>query len=179
MNRYIALIRGINVGGNNKVSMLALKTELEKSKLSDIATYINSGNVIFSSPETSLVKLVAAFEQILEESFAVTTTVSVLSVAEFHEAVEHAPKWWGSDNDTKHNGLFVIAPTSADEIIKEVGSPKPEYEKIDSFKHVIFWSAPVATFGRTRWSKIVGTAAYKSVTIRNSNTIRKLYELTS
>jgi len=64
-----------------------------------------------------------------------------------------------------------------DEVFKEVGEAKPEYEKVSSFGKVIFWSAPLKTFSRTRWSKIVGKPVYNKVTIRNSNTVKCLVEL--
>ncbi|MEP6710272.1 MAG: DUF1697 domain-containing protein [Candidatus Saccharibacteria bacterium] len=178
MNRYLALIRGINVGGKSRVSMSELKVELEKATFSDVFTYINSGNILFSSTEADLVKLVSKFERILKKHFDVETYVSVVSVDEFRKAVDHAPAWWGKNTATVHNNaMVVIAPASADEIIKDVGEPRSEYEKVDSYGHLIFWSAPLTTYGRTKWSKIVGTPSYKKVTIRNSNTIRKLYDL--
>jgi uncharacterized protein (DUF1697 family) len=71
----------------------------------------------------------------------------------------------------------VIPPAEASSIIADVGAVKPEYEKVAAYETVIFWSAPLATFSRTRWSKIVGTKAYQDVTIRNANTARKLLEL--
>jgi glutamate synthase domain-containing protein 1 len=63
------------------------------------------------------------------------------------------------------------------EVFKEVGEIKPEYEKVGYYGRVIFWSAPVETFSRTRWSKIVGSSVYGSITIRNANTINKILKL--
>lgn len=180
MVRYIALIRGINVGGNNKVTMSILKSELEKIGYKDVITYINSGNVIFSSNETNLEKLVYQHEKLLEDVFKVKTRVAIISVEEFHNAVKAAPIWWSKKEDevVKHNALFIISPATAQEVIKQVGEAKPEYEKIAYAQHVIFWSAPLKTFGRTRWSKITNTSAYNSITIRNANTVNKLIQLT-
>lgn len=59
----------------------------------------------------------------------------------------------------------------------EVGEAKPDYENVAAVHPIIFWSAPIKTFGRTRYSKIVGTKAYQSITIRNANTTLKLAEL--
>ncbi len=61
--------------------------------------------------------------------------------------------------------------------MEEVGEAKPEYEKIAAAGQIIFWTAPLQTFNRTRYSKIVGTTAYQYITIRNANTTRKLLEL--
>lgn len=178
MTRYIALIRGINVGGKNAVSMARLKDVLVRNGFSNVSTYINSGNIIFDSNETDLTRLVVSFESILFAEFGVTTRAAVLPVAEMHDSWQRAPEWWGQDSNSKHNAIFVIAPANAKEISAAVGEARMEYEKVYAYKHVIFWSAPLPTFSRTRWSKIVGTVSYDKVTIRNFNTTRKLVELT-
>ena len=67
---------------------------------------------------------------------------------------------------------------TAEEVCKQVGEVKPEYEKVTCNGKMIFWSAPIATFSRTRWSKIVqNKAAYNAITIRNANTTKKLATL--
>lgn len=103
---------------------------------------------------------------------------AVISAKEIKDSLAHAPDWWDKGGpEMKHNALFVIAPKTAEEIIIEVGEPKLEYEKIASYGRVIFWTAAFKTFGRTQYSKIVGTPAYQCITIRNSNTAKKLVEL--
>ena len=176
--KYIALLRGINVGGNNKVSMAELKKCFEKLGFTNVSTYINSGNVIFETNKASNAKLVDACEAVIEKTFGFRVVCSVITTSELHNAMAKAPKWWGND-DKKHNAIFVIAPKSAKDIMDEVGEPKPEYEKVVAHDPIIFWTADVKTFGRTRYSKIVGTKAYQFVTIRNANTAKKLVELTS
>lgn len=174
--KYVALLRGINVGGNNKVPMVELKACFEKSGFKHVVTYINSGNVIFDASETSLEKLVEICEQAIEKQFGFRIVCSVISASDLMDAVEHAPKWWNV-GEAKHNAIFVIAPKNADEIMQEVGEAKPEYEKVAAYGQIIFWSAHIETFSRTRYSKIVGSRAYQSVTIRNANTALKLCEL--
>jgi uncharacterized protein (DUF1697 family) len=178
MNRYIALIRGINVGGKNKVSMGQLKSELEARGFERVISYINSGNIIFSSSKTDLVELVSDIETILHSAFSVSTKVAVIEVGQFHRAVKQAPSWWNKQPDDKHNALFIIAPATAETVASIVGAPKDEYEKVHITEQLIYWTAPLKTFSRTRWSKIVSTAAYDSVTIRNANTVMKLAALT-
>jgi uncharacterized protein (DUF1697 family) len=179
MTTYIALFRGINVGGNNKVSMAELKVVFETAGFSHVSTYINSGNVIFSSERNDPAALVTEIEQLTLQNFRVASRVSVITVNELHDALAHAPSWWDNDTDSKHNAIFVIAPAKPDAIMHEVGEAKPDYEKVGHYGNVIFWSAPLKTFGRTRWSKIVGTKAYQDITIRNANTTKRLAELTT
>lgn len=73
--------------------------------------------------------------------------------------------------------MFIIQPAAAEEVMKEVGKIKPEYEKLYAYKEIIFWSAPLKTFSRTRWSKVASSKAYQSLTIRDANTTKKLLEL--
>lgn len=175
--RYIALLRGINVGGKNKVSMSDLKACFENAGFQNVMTYINSGNVIFDSEEHDVIKLINKCEKILLKQFGFSIKLALIDADRLKDALEHAPQWWGDDPNAKHNALFVIPPATADEVTGEVGQAKPEYEKIHVHGGIIFWSAPLKTFSRTRWSKIVGTKAYQHITIRNASTTRKLLEL--
>lgn len=179
MMQYIALLRGINVGGNNKVAMSELKTCFEESGFTNVKTYINSGNVIFESDKKSKTQLVDVCEAAIKNRFGFHVICSVITAEELHNAVAHAPSWWGQGESVKHNALFVIAPSTAQDIMKEVGEAKPEYEKVAAVEPIIFWSAPLETFGRTRYKNIVSSKAYSNITIRNENTTRKLVDLTA
>lgn len=175
--RYVALLRGINVGGKNRVSMSDLKTCFEATGFKNVMTYINSGNVLFDAKQTDDAELVLLCEAAIEKQFGFHVICSVISAQELIDAVNQAPKWWGTITETKHDAMFIIAPKTPKEIMKEIGEAKPEYEKAEAIGPIIFWSAPLATYGRTRYSKIAGTKAYQSITIRNANTTKKLAEL--
>lgn len=177
MQRYIALLRGVNVGGNNKVAMPLLKTAFERAGFSKVSTYINSGNVLFSADDDDIMLLQERCRRAIMDMFGLNIAVAVISSNDLRKALEHAPPWWDNDCASKHNTIFVIAPADAESVIASVGASKPEYEQISHHGRVIFWSAPVKTFSRTRWSKIVSTPVYDSVTIRNANTTRKLLQL--
>lgn len=177
--KYIALLRGINVGGKNKVPMGDLKTCFEDAGVQNIMTYINSGNVIFDSEGQSTIELAKVCEEILQKKFGFPISVALVDANNLKEALEHAPKWWGDDPTSKHNAIFVIQPATSEEVIESAGKIKPEYEQLYAYKEIIFWSAPIETFSRTRWSKVTGTKAYKNITIRNANTTKKLLEMVS
>jgi uncharacterized protein (DUF1697 family) len=177
MTKYIALLRGVNVGGNNKIAMPELKAAIEAAGFANVVTYINSGNVIFDS-ELDETAVKAACEQAIADSFDLNITVGVITADELHDALAHAPDWWNTDKGSTNNAIFVIPPATAESIIAEAGEAKPEYEKLAYHGKVIFWTAPLATFSRTRWSKITQhKAAYNATTIRNANTTLKLLEL--
>lgn len=178
MERYIALLRGVNVGGKNKVSMQELKTSLNENGFENVVTYINSGNVIFDSDSSDCGALQRIFNGIILSKFAIDVPVCVISIDDLENSLKNAPSWWGSDADSKHNAIFIIPPASAEEVIQKVGKIKSEFEKVYNHGNVIFWSAPVATFSKTSWSKIPSNPlVYNNITVRNSNTTKKLLEL--
>lgn len=177
MARYIALLRGVNVGGKSKLSMSMLKDTFICAGFSEVSTYINSGNIIFSDDCESVVEVKRKCENIIADKFGMKITVAVINSVDYKAALANAPDWWGIDTESKHNAIFVIPPFSAQELVKQVGETKPEYEKSAVYGQVIFWSAPIKTFSHTRWANVVSTALYQNVTIRNANTAKKLVGL--
>ena len=175
--RYIALLRGVNVGDKNTISMPKLKAAFEKHGFCNVSTYINSGNIIFES-ELDTATTMARCEKLIAMEYELNIVVGIITADELIEALIHAPVWWDNDPTSKHNALFVIPPMTTQEVCVEIGDIKPEYEKLDSYGNVIFWSAPLETFSRTRLTQIVRSKkAYNAITIRNANTTKKLGEL--
>ncbi len=178
MEKYIALLRGVNVGGKNKISMPALKIAFEEIGFLDVITYINSGNVIFSSDIKNESELIRISESAIANTFKLNIRVTVVSAKNLSDILKNAPDWWDTDNkEVYDNAIFVISPTSVEEVFAEVGDAKPEYEKVGKYGNVIFWSASLKTFSKTRWSKIASLSVNNNVTIRNANTTKKLLEL--
>ncbi len=179
MQTYIALLRGINVGGKNKVSMALLKTAFEELGFTEVRTYINSGNVIFKSEPSDKIELINLCEKVIAKHFGLAIPVCIISAAELADALSHSPDWWDTDCDVEmiHQAIFLIPPMTAAEAIKAVGEVNDITEKVSHHQNVIFWSAAKATFGKTRWSKISGKSVYNKVTIRNANTSKKLLAL--
>ena len=177
MEQYIALLRGINVGGKNKISMPLLKAAFEKHGFSDVRTYINSGNVIFSCVQTERTALQAVCRKIIADTFSLDIALSIVLPNELAEALDNAPAWWDADADSKHNAIFVIAPATAETVLACIGETKPDYERIAHAGQVLFWSAPIQTFSRTRLTKVVTTSLSTDITIRNANTTKKLLQL--
>ncbi|WP_125766720.1 DUF1697 domain-containing protein [Lapidilactobacillus wuchangensis] len=177
MKTYLALLRGVNVGGKNRVVMATLKAAFEQHGFTNVRTYLNSGNVVFTTEETPLTELTNACTEIIAAVFDLMITVTVISGADLLAALMKRPAWWQVDSAAKHNAIFVIAPTTTAEVIESVGAAKPEYEQVAAVDQLIFWSAPLKTFSRTRWSKVVGSKYYDRITIRNANTVLKLAAL--
>jgi len=178
MKKYIALLRGINVGGKNKISMAELKRGFEELGFLDVVTYINSGNVIFNSDIQANHELSQAIESMIVDKFKINTPVAIVEVTELSAVYKNAPIWWNtSDKEIYDNAIFVIYPTSVEDVYKAVGEAIPEYEKTAHYNNVIFWSFQLKTYSKARWSKIVSSKVNNSVTIRTANTVRKLLEI--
>ena len=91
--RYVLLLRGINVGGKNKVVMSELKEFLKRAGFSDVDSYINSGNLFFASDE-SVENIVLKVEKVLEENYEFVIPFTLLSKDDYLEEMAGLPKWW-------------------------------------------------------------------------------------
>ena len=103
MKKYIALLRGINISGKNKIAMPLLKSAFEEIGFSEVATYINSGNVIFSSPNENKAELIQTCEAVIADEFDLTIPVTVVAVDELIEIIQHAPDWWDHSDAWRAN----------------------------------------------------------------------------
>lgn len=174
---YLALLRGVNVGGNAKVPMAELKVCFEGLGYNNVKTFINSGNVIFRSDEKSTNTLTKQVEDCLEKKFGWKIDCVVYDYDRYKKIVNSAPKEWGSRDDWKHNALFLLPPYDMKEVIKNIGVLKPDIETVTPGDGVLFQSMSKALFGRTTTGKLASMPVYKRMTIRNYNTTTKLLKL--
>ena len=103
---YVALLRGINVGGNNKIDMKLLKKTFEQAGMESVATYINSGNVIFIDEEHTKPELAALLEKAIYEDFQLDIKVLIRSMSDFDCMMKIVPETWKDDENMKCNVLF-------------------------------------------------------------------------
>src|SRR5688500_14411156 len=96
MGRHVALLRGINVGGNNLIKMTALAECLEKGGFTSVTTYIQSGNVLFTALAMTQAVMTRKIERILTKTFAYDASVVVRTHAQMKAIVSRAPKGFGS-----------------------------------------------------------------------------------
>lgn len=175
--RYVALLRGVNVGGKSLVKMADLKTAVEAAGFTGVSTYINSGNVLFSSDETDKLKLAKAITKIIDTTFGLDVRTVIFSVDDIATVVKQMPKGWGSDPEWKYNTLFLIPPYDIDEITAEIGELKPEIEILEKGEGVLYQGLEFKKYGRTRTGKLASMQCYQQMTIRNYNTTMKLHAL--
>lgn len=176
MKRYIALLRGINISGKNKIAMSELKKGFAELGYSDIVTYLNSGNVIFSCSADDKGVLSNKINIMIKDRFNLDIPVFIVWQKELEELLSNAPEWWGDDNkDIYDNIIFLMPSLSKQEFYDEMGSPKAEYEKIHDYKNVVFWSFNRKYYQKTNWwSKTASSDVSGRITIRTANTVRKI-----
>lgn len=178
MTDYVVLLRGINVGGKNTVSMPALKSCLEELGFTNVVTYINSGNVILSS-DKSAANIKAVVEELLPKSFKLDTDllkVLVLTHYQLEEIVASKPKGFGAEPAKYHSDAIFLMDLSADEALK-VFDPRDGVDKVWPGDGVIYSQRLSAERTKSRLNKIMSSPLYKSMTIRNWNTTTKLLKM--
>jgi uncharacterized protein (DUF1697 family) len=177
MNRYVALLRGINVGGNNLIKMTALKACFEKQGLTDVSTYIQSGNVVFTADAGGADALVARIEGALGAAFDYEANVVLRTRKQMQDIVSRAPKGFGTQPDRyRYDVIFLRPPLTAAAAIKSVPTA-PGVDEAHAGTGVLYFSRLIAEASRSRLSKIVSSPIYRSITIRNWNTTTKLLQL--
>ena len=177
--KYIALLRGINISGKNKISMNELKLELEENKYQKVSTYLNSGNIIFESNMDDKESIMMDIHKIIKNKFNLEIPVFVMTIFELENILNNSPNWWGTDNKEIYDNLiFIIPPTKYEEVYKVVGEPSKNIEKIKEYNNSIFWSYDLKNYRKSNWwIKTASTEIRNSITIRTANTMKKVLEI--
>ena len=177
-NQYVALLRGINVGGGNLIRMSDLKSCLEASKLQNVATYIQSGNVLFETAEADHAKLVKRLENTLSKTFSpYQARIVVCSHAKLSQIVRSAPKGFGTQPAKyRYDVIFLKGPLTAREAMKTVAT-KEGIDEAFAGPDVLYFSRLIAKAAQSHLTRIVGSPIYQALTIRNWNTTTKLLAL--
>lgn len=178
MKPYLVLLRGINVGGKNKVNMAALRNRLEKLGFSSVSTFIASGNVLLKSDKKAE-DIKDMIERDLVAGFKLDSDlikVLVLTPRQLQAVIDTKPKGFGDTPAKYHSDtifLMDIDPKKA----MAVFNPREGVDRVWPGKGVIYSERLSAKRTQSRLSKIVASPLYKSMTIRNWNTTTKLLEL--
>jgi len=178
MNIYVILLRGINVGGKNKIPMTELKLFLEEQGFDNVMTFIQSGNVILQS-KLDAKTLSQKIEKSLPRKFKLDSSiikVLVLTNEQLQMIVDNKPKDFGDQPEKYHSDVIFLIGISADEAIK-VFEPREGVDKVWQGDLAIYSQRLSAKRTKSRLSKIVGTPVYQSMTIRSWNTTTKLLKI--
>ena len=174
MTHFALLVRGINVGGKNKVVMAQLRQELTGLGLENVETYINSGNIFFdtSMPRTKLIENLQAF---FERRYPFIQSFSLLSLEDYEKELRNLPDWWNHEMARK-DVLFYTEGLDVDQVIEKVNSLELVDEVLHFGKLGIFWGKlSEETYAKTAYHKqLLKLPFYGNITIRNANTFDKI-----
>ncbi len=174
---FLALMRGLNVGGQNVIGKDDLIRCFEDLGFDSVRTYIQSGNVLFRSDDARVATLTRKIEAALSERLANRVRAVVLSRARYRAAVASSPDGWGGDDDRKHNAAFTLRGVTPQRTIAQLPLPKEDIETVTAGPGVIFWSISKRHQTRTTWMKVAAAPVYQHVTVRNHRTVFRLREL--
>lgn len=171
--KYVALLRGINVGGNHKVAMKQLKAVFEKAGMENVSTYINSGNVIFENKALSPAEITEILEAAIEKEFGFLVKVLVRDKNNILAIAKALPDEWVNDQTMKCDVMFLWEKVASEEALKQL-TIKPGIDNVKFVEGTILWQVDRQNVTRSGMMKLVGTELYAHMTIRNCNTLRKL-----
>ena len=173
---YAALLRGVNVGGKNKMEMKKLKESFENVGMQSAVTYINSGNVIFQDAEHTKKELASLLEAAIFRDFALEIKVLVLSMDDLDRVIEALPAHWRNDDTMKCDVMFLWEEVDAETVLGDLDIKSG----IDTALYVpgaVLWSVDRNNVTKSGLIKVVGTKLYGKMTVRNVNSVRKIHEL--
>lgn len=178
MNTYVVLLRGINVGGKNKVPMAALKEHLEELGFSAVSTYIASGNVFLRS-KRGAEEVQAQIEEALPARFDLDDELIralALSLDQMQAVIEDKPAGFGEHPDEHHSdAIFLMGIDPAEAM--SVFSPREGVDRVWPGKDVIYSQRLSAMRTKSRLNRIMTSPLYKHMTIRSWSTTMKLLEI--
>lgn len=177
--KYIVLLRGINISGKNKISMNELKSELIENKYQNVITYLNSGNIIFESNIDDKEAIVKDIQKIIKTKFNLEIPLFIITPLELEEIINNKPSWWKTDDKSIYSNLiFIIPPTTFEDVYNTIKEPKEGIEKIKEYNNAIFWSYDLKNYRKSIWwVKTASTEIKDKITIRTANTVKKILEI--
>ncbi len=174
---WLALLRGINVGGRNVIRMAELRECFESEGFRDVVTYIQSGNVIFRSASSGPGALTVRIERMLAEAFDYRAKVTLRSRKQMRAVVEGAPEGFGARPDVhRYDVLFLMPPLTAADVMEQV-STRSGVDEAWAGEGVLYFSRLIAKASRSHLSRLASMAVYQSMTIRNWKTTTRLLQL--
>lgn len=175
---YVALLRGINVGGNSKISMLELKSIFEEAGMTSVSTYINLGNVIFQTSSNDKAQIVATLEKAIEARVGFLVKLVIRTKSSLLALLKALPETWVNDSTMKCDVMFLWDAIDSPDILNQL-TIKPGIDNVIYAEGALLWATRRQDVTKSGMMKIIGTDIYRQMTIRNCNTLRRLALLVS
>jgi len=173
---YVALLRGLNVGGRNPVSMGDLASAFADAGYDEVRTHQQSGNVLFAASGASAAKLEDEIERMLQKRFGIPILAIVLTRAELAKVVDGAPATHGS-SDERSEVIFVKRPLTAKKALAAVPPLRDGVDTISAGPGVLYFSRVKATATKTRIQTLMALPVFQQMTMRTWGTVERLLGL--
>lgn len=173
---YVALLRGINVGGNNKVVMSELREQIAAEGFGHVRTYINSGNLLFEAEEGTVREDVAqAVEDLLELRYDFPIRLALLTAQDYLAQLDELPDWWHGEV-ARRDALFYTRGLDRDHVRERIEAMELGDEAVHFGEHAVFWGKfDEKSFLKTAYHKrLLREDFYRQVTIRSGSTVEKI-----
>lgn len=172
---YLALLRGINVGGNNKLNMKDLSLALSQAGLNKVTTYINTGNIIFESSDLKAKDLERTVHDVILDKFKLDIKVLIKSHSEVRAAAQAIPDYWVNDSDMRCDVMFLWDNYSGEAASDSIQINK-DVDNLIYSDDILIWQIKRSYHHKGKMNKLIGTNIYKSMIVRNCNTVRKILD---
>jgi len=172
---YVALLRGINVGGNNKMEMKKLQATFEAIGYTNVVTYINSGNIVFETSTKGKDAIANEIEDAIKRDFQLDIKVLVKNFEDIKVINNHLPDTWVKDKVMRTDVMFLWDTFDYPEILQQI-----IIKHVDNVKYApgaVLWNVTYNDYPKSGISKLSGTEIFRNMTVRNVNTVRKLYQI--
>ena len=173
---YVALLRGINVGGNNKVEMKRLKNTFELLGFTNVVSYINSGNIVFEDFSRGQdIIIINEIEKAIKQEFQLEIKVLVRNIDNIETICRELPVTWLKNELMRTDVMFLWEKFDRPEIIEQL-----KINPVDNVMYLpgaLLWNVEDKNYSKSGIQKLIGTELYKNMTIRNVNTVRKLHQI--
>jgi uncharacterized protein (DUF1697 family) len=170
---YVALLRGVNVGGSGRIDMKELKAVFESAGMTSVKTYINSGNVVFATDASDDVRIAEKLERAIDGELGATVRVLVRSTDQIRSVAQALPADWANDDTTKCDVFFLWHNVDRPSIIEQLDFD-PQIDDVRYTPGALIRCVDRKNASKSKLTRLVGTSLYKEMTIRNCNTTRKI-----
>ncbi|MFK3670602.1 DUF1697 domain-containing protein [Leifsonia aquatica] len=175
MTAYVALLRGINVGGRNAVDMTELAALVEELGNTDVSTHSASGNVLFTAPSTTSERLEEALETGLADRFGFAIPTLVRSHDELAATVAAAPRDHGSA-ELRSEVFFLKRPLTAEEVLAQLPELGEGVDAVAPGPGALYFSRVAALATKTRITRLMAMPVFRSMTVRSWTTTTRLLQ---
>lgn len=176
MTTYVALLRGINVGGNNPIKMTDLEAGLGALGYRNVRTYLTTGNAIFSTAPTDARTLETEIEAAIAHTFSTPVRVLVRNLEQMKALLEAIDELWKPEPNERQNVIFLAPEIDRKQVLDGL-QPKPAIEAVHYRPGALLWAAKRRYLTRSTMLKLNKMSIYQGMTVRSPSTTRRIYEL--